>query len=370
MPSYTTMQKERFFTRHALWAGFLMNLLWTLWEFIAPVRLPRPTGPHAVGVREMHMVHQARADRSTDSGHRELHLRILHPAAVPRTTHEAMAGPHLLGLVSTPIAAGPHRALYHPHPGRLQDNLVATTGMPRILLRKLTHAATHGVVDAPWAEGERWPVVIASHGFNGHRAEYTFLLEELASHGHVVVSIEHLHHSTGWVDPGGCGPRWNPIDPERYPLMGWSIMDTYSEDHVAVREHLARMNADPGHPLHGRLDLQRVFLLGRGIGGTAAVNTLARSKDFHAAVNLDGEATDAWMSQRLHGPVLDVHGGESHFSAQKVVGVQRVTIAGAAPHHFTDLPLCTPFRFLLRPGVREKHQGIRGAVIDFLKAQG
>jgi len=345
------MLKDRFSVRSALGAAFLLNLLWTLWEFIAPVRLPRPTGPHPIGLREMAMVHTARQDRSTASGHRELQLRILYPAAPPK-------------------ARGAHRAMYHPQPARLQDNLVATTGMPRLLLRKLTHAATHGLVNAPVAQGAPWPVVIVSHGFNGHRAESTFLLEEIASHGHVVVSVEHMHHSTGWVDPGGCGPRWNPIDPERYPAVGWGIMEAYSDDQSAVRDQLAQWNSTPGHPLCGLLDLHRVILLGRGIGGTAALNSLARSGGFHAAVNLDGAATEAWMSARLNGPVLEVRGDESGYAEPDVAGVHRVTIAGADHRDLTDLPLCTPFRLLLRSGLRDRQESIRAAVIGFLRARG
>ena len=38
-----------------------------------------------------------------------------------------------------------------------------------------------------------WPVVLYSHSLQGDREEATALVEDLASHGYVVVTIDHIH---------------------------------------------------------------------------------------------------------------------------------------------------------------------------------
>ncbi len=45
--------------------------------------------------------------------------------------------------------------------------------------------------DAPPAAGERFPLVIVSHGYPGSRTFLTYLTENLASKGYVVAAIDH-----------------------------------------------------------------------------------------------------------------------------------------------------------------------------------
>ena len=63
--------------------------------------------------------------------------------------------------------------------------------MKQALLESVKLAAT---VDAtPLARRGGWPVVLFSPGFGVERELYAGLVEDLASHGYVVVSIDHPH---------------------------------------------------------------------------------------------------------------------------------------------------------------------------------
>jgi predicted dienelactone hydrolase len=116
--------------------------------------------------------------------------------------------------------------------------------------------------DAP---GRR-PVVLIVHG-NHAAADYSdpgyaYLGEHLASRGHIVASID-----------------------ENY-LNGDAFFD-YAGDEMAVRawlllrhlELLAGWDASPGHPLHGRADLDHVALIGHSRGGEAAALATMIARD-------------------------------------------------------------------------------------------
>lgn len=45
--------------------------------------------------------------------------------------------------------------------------------------------------NAPFIEGERFPLIMFSHGFGSFMEAHTFLLTELASHGYIVASVGH-----------------------------------------------------------------------------------------------------------------------------------------------------------------------------------
>jgi pimeloyl-ACP methyl ester carboxylesterase len=53
--------------------------------------------------------------------------------------------------------------------------------------------------DAPPAPGERFPLVIVSHGYPGSRTFLTYLTENLASKGYVVAAIDHTDSVFGEV---------------------------------------------------------------------------------------------------------------------------------------------------------------------------
>jgi predicted dienelactone hydrolase len=80
------------------------------------------------------------------------------------------------------------------------------------LLTYLKHVRTHSYEDAPLLAGaSNLPTVIYSHGYTMFLSQNTALMEELASHGYVVYSIQHTYDSSTTVFPNG---DIAPIDPD------------------------------------------------------------------------------------------------------------------------------------------------------------
>jgi predicted dienelactone hydrolase len=96
-----------------------------------------------------------------------------------------------------------------------------------------------------------FPLIIFSHGFGGTPTQSLQLMEHLASHGFVVVSISH----TGNI----AGDLSSP-DPEadRYPDVAFTI------DEVGL------MNTDAGNLFFGHVDNQNTGVAGHSFGGMTA----------------------------------------------------------------------------------------------------
>ncbi|HEX8698143.1 MAG TPA: hypothetical protein VF815_04855, partial [Myxococcaceae bacterium] len=139
----------------------------------ALVQLPAPTGTHAVGTTAYHWIDSTRPEPFTETEEdvRELMVRVWYPAE-PRPGSQP--APYFL---------------------QRREGVANTSGfqMPGHLF-DFVHA--HAVAEAPLAGAQaRYPVVLFSPGSAVPPVLYTGLLEDVASHGYVVVALSHTYAS-------------------------------------------------------------------------------------------------------------------------------------------------------------------------------
>ena len=128
---------------------------------------------------------------------------------------------------------------------------------PRIVRRLVAHAIPQAQI-VPG--GQRFPVILYSHGGHGHRKLNTHAVEELASHGFIVVAPDH-RDCVGTVFPDGRYLQGVEASGDSFAS---SIANRIKDTQVLLDE-LARINAtDP--LLAGRLDLGRIGTFGMSFG--------------------------------------------------------------------------------------------------------
>lgn len=224
------------------------------------LRLPAPAGPYPVGMRTVHLTDPAHTDPWV-GGVREVMLTVLYPA---RSVRGCSRAPQLTPAEAAVFAEyAPHVHPGLPGPGTVDWGAVLT----------------HGYVDAPPLSGQR-PVLVYSPGGGDSRTLGTTLAEDLASHGRVVVLVDHPGDASQVELPTGMRTTvlTGPPDPATFRTM----VDTRIADLRLVLDRLSDL------PLAPVMDPCRIGLYGHSAGGTAAVYTARGDRRVGAVANLEG----------------------------------------------------------------------------------
>ena len=140
------------------------------------LRTPDPTGVHAVGKDASLLEDPSRTEAGTESpgDHRQVRVVAWYPAMVG--TGEP--APYVDGL------------------DRIGDGLVASGSIDGVARAGLDWVTTAARQEASVADAnETYPVVILSPGNATNVEFYGALAEELASHGYVVIGLDHPYQS-------------------------------------------------------------------------------------------------------------------------------------------------------------------------------
>jgi dienelactone hydrolase len=253
----------------------------------ATPRLPTPSGPFGIGRIGYEWIDPSRTDPYSTAPHarRDLMVYLWYPS--PHGNAEE-AGWYLPGARDMDADAD-----LQPH---MRHEFEAA--WPLIVSGKIRPRA---VDNAPVASTPKtFPVVLFSHGLGSTSFEYTSLIEELVSHGYVVVAVEHTYTALAVAFPNGKIVPFHqetiPSDlsaDERFKRMMASVgigISTGASDLVFVLNRLGKMNEAGRRQflLSGRLDLEHVAAMGHSAGADFAARACQLDERIKACVSLDG----------------------------------------------------------------------------------
>jgi dienelactone hydrolase len=323
----------------------LLGLSW-LPPMLMPVpSIPNPTGPFDVGTRQLHLVDLGRSDpyAPDPSAPRELMVQVWYPAAAESDGIRApwMDSIHLIGPA-----------------------ISEWIGMPAFFINHVQYAETQALLGGePLASERPFPVLHFSHGYGGLRAQNTFQMLELASHGYVVVATEHTYAAAVTVFSDGRTATLNLdtlprdiTDQQEYEIQSNSLLAQWSQDIGFVLDHFARLTATGSNdPLAGLLNMAQIGILGHSTGGGAAVEFCSEDPRCQAGLAMDpwlvpvagthiqaGPSapfifmfSESWSGDRnneLFSALFDGMPGSAAY----------IRIDGTAHYDFSDLPALTP----------------------------
>jgi len=251
-------------------------------------------GPFAVGTHEFLWIDQNRAETFTKdpADRRHLLVRVWYPAERAPSTEPA--------LYVSDINEFPEKSVY----------------------RRGAGFKTNSTTDAPIAKGtNRFPVLIYQPGGGTARFIGTFVTEQLASAGYVVVSADHAGFSDTVLYPDGYRFQADtflmpkPAGTLRDDaLKSWDwlekdVFPTWISDVKYVLNKIEELDQTPGQLYYKRLDLSRIGMFGWSFGGATAVQMSKDDRRIKAVVDQDGQLFGDVSEKGTDRPVMLMHHG-------------------------------------------------------------
>ena len=273
-----------------------------------------PGGTYAVGTRDYLWIDSTRGEPFTrdQNDRRHVLVQIWYPATAPSNAE---------------------RALYIRAAREFGDSSRAFAWVRRV--------RTNSVLNVPVAgKDEPYPVIVYHAGGGWVRFGSTFTAEALASHGYVVVGVDHTGFSMSANFPDGYRFEADTLLPPTgagkmredalafWDYLNGTVFDTWRADAKFVVDQLEKINRDPGHPFYRRLDLDRVGATGWSFGGAAAIQMTRDDRRVKAAVDQDGQLFGDVREKGTSRPVMLLHhGGDPPYKSADTLAIYRELVA-------------------------------------------
>lgn len=256
----------------ALIVGAALVLLWIL-SLTFQLELPATSGPYAVSQTVLRWVDSARLEAMTED---------------PNDFREVMA------LLWYPAESGTGTgSSYFPELSTISKSLVESGEVASWEVFGLQFIRSRNLWNAEVADdGKPYPLVIFSPG-NGTNVEfYTVLASELASHGYIVVGLNHPYDVAAVELSDHRVAQFyreqNSLEMSANEEFVAERIKVRTEDVLFALEQLEAINSNVNSPFAGRLDLTSVAVAGHSLGGVVASEACKANTTFHACLNLDG----------------------------------------------------------------------------------
>jgi pimeloyl-ACP methyl ester carboxylesterase len=244
----------------------------------AQIDHPTPTGPYAVGRQAFVWTDSTRREPTDTTRWRQVSAFVWYPAAVHKGAEAQVSLPpewETLRLESLRTKLGPDIA--------------------NAMREFSVHAQTNATL---LPASSRLPVLLFTPGLSWLATDYSVLIENLVSHGYIVVGFSPTGFSNPVVFPDGrvvgqtLGNGASIATEQHY----------IEEDALLVLREIRQLDAQGF--LRGRVDLGRIGAFGHSIGGATSFAIAARDTAIRAAINIDGDVMGDVREVRPHQPLL------------------------------------------------------------------
>lgn len=227
-------------------------------------------------------------------------------------------------------------------------------------------------------DGNRYPLVIFSHGAFGFRLSNYSTYQELASHGYIVASIDHTYHAFMTSQTDGKNLIVNTeflnqvtqaqngkISGEELYHLEQEWLNLRTADMAFVLNHIkTEVNKSNVSGVYAHIDLEHIGVMGHSLGGATAAKIARDVEEVDAVIVIDGtmmgeiigfENGKALITEEpFPKPLLNIY-NESHYEEmittddypnkiahQHALDAYQVVVHGSGHMSFTDLAIISP----------------------------
>lgn len=255
-------------------------------------RLPSPTGPYSLGTSVVHLTDSSRRDKLSKkpAQFRELMIQIWYPreSAVKGKAASYIPDRRLIEALKEEQHDAQEPKVFDAWTGVGTSALLAA-GLPR--------------------KPARFPLLFFSHGLGEPRSLYTAFAQDLASHGYIVVCVDHPYGGITVLPDGTVISTAGDPDagnPEATPKQ----VEAWARDASVVLDRLTNQSdPDLGAGYANRIDGTRIGMLGHSLGGVAALEACRSDSRFKACADLDGAPFGKIIEAGVKRPTLLMRSG-------------------------------------------------------------
>ncbi|KAH6646250.1 Alpha/Beta hydrolase protein [Truncatella angustata] len=254
-------------------------------------KLPELSGPYAVGTETLDLTDYSRLDPLAPSTPqlRELMVTIFYP-----TSNDTLQnGNHTFAPDFTPTAA---------------TYVDAYFGLPSGTAAEIE---TRSIPHAPILN-KKFPILLFGHGFGGTRVIYTAQLEDLASRGWIIASIDHTYDASYVEFSDGRVVPTPYTNSSQLPGGVEGAVKVRVDDlnfvadalrNVTVLSRIPGLNSSSCRP---QLHTDQIGVFGHSLGGNAAATAMANNTRFRCGANFDGTIFGSVAQTGLDRPFLQM----------------------------------------------------------------
>lgn len=238
--------------------------------FVSQLKLPDPTGSYTVGRAMRSWVDSSRQEALDSADYaRETPVIIWYPAETGSGT----------------------KMPYFPALDNVASGLAASGEVGGLEVLGLRMVRSQERLDGAVAGGqERYPLILFSPGNGTNVQFYDALAGDLASHGYIVVGVNHPYDVAAVALQDGRVAQF--VDGP----MSFAGREEWTRERIAERtadllfvlNQLQTLNGGGDALLSGRMDLDHVGVMGHSLGGITAAQACQAAAAFAACLNLDG----------------------------------------------------------------------------------
>ncbi len=258
-------------------------------DALLPVfQLPTPTGEYQIGTTTFALTDNSRNETFTELPNdvRRIVVRAWYPT--DQVTNAANAP-----YIDAPAAFG--------------TGIQNSFGFPAFMVSHFPLVRTHSYLDVPVSESEpTYPVLLFSHGYGGLIMQNTVLMEEMASHGYIVFSINHPYESAISVFPDGTVIY--EATEESLSHIGNSLT-IWAEDSMFLLDQLEITdNGNIPEIFWDKLDLTRIGAMGHSFGGTTAEELCLIDSRVQTGISFDSPHIGNSLTMNMSKPFMLLFG--------------------------------------------------------------
>ncbi|WP_248061824.1 alpha/beta hydrolase family protein [Paenibacillus silvae] len=236
----------------ALIMVILMAVSVGLSVYMPVFHLPKPDGPEQVGTQTFHLTDLSRDEVLTEdeSDKRELMIQIWYPTENKDKTKSGLLFPKDKEMFKKYI-----------------QTYSTSLNLPDFVFDYWKYSKTNTYENAEILPSTNpYPLILLSHGMGTSRVLHASQAENLASHGYIVVTIDHTYSTFATIFPDGrvtdYKTKMKTIDERR------KIGSMWTQDVQFVMDQIEKLNSGViKSQFEGKIDLDHIGAMGHSFGG-------------------------------------------------------------------------------------------------------